>query len=135
MRRCRAFANELIVCGRAAEFRIGAVAFALHSHFRAHLLRAVGQNRRRHSVGRFVDQITREVLRFANNLRFIGGFLQRAFIAAGDHRQCVDLLVLAVAAIIIGIEIADVRALHDRTHRFLPGNSRRSNERKAADAE
>ena len=100
---------------------VGAVDFALQSDFLRHLLGAIGEDGRRHAIRGFVDQVASEVLRLADD----AGFVQRAvcslaLIAAGDHGERIDLLVLAIALVVVGIEVADERAFHDGLDRLLP---------------
>src|SRR5208282_1538575 len=75
-----------------------------------------------------------EVLRFADDLRFVRGLFKRRLVAGGEYCKCVNLLILAIAAIVVGIEVADQSALDNRSHGFLGGNAGRRDEGEAADS-
>ena len=94
---------------------VRAVDFALQADFRRHLFRAVGEDGRRHAIGGLVDQVAREVLRLADDAGFVQPpFCSAGLIAAGDDGERIDLLVLAVALVVVGIEVADECAFDDR---------------------
>ena len=114
---------------------VGAVDFALQSDFRRHFLRAVGEDGRRHAVRGFVDQVASEILRLADDAGFVQRRLQLGLIAASDDGERVDLLVLAIALVVVGIEVADKCAFDDgfdRVFSFQAGLGRE--EREAAQA-
>ena len=110
---------------------VGAVNFAFQADFRRHLFRAVGEDGRRHAIGGFIDQVASEILRFADDAGFVHCRLQLGLIAASDDGQRVNLLVLAIALVVVGIEVADERAFHDGLDRVLhlqPGFGREEGE-------
>ena len=45
--------------------------------------------------------------------------MQLGLVAASDDGERVDLLILAVALVVIGIEVADKRAFHNGFHRVV----------------
>ena len=100
---------------------VSAVDFALQPNFAAHFFRAIGKDGGRHAIRRLVDQVASEVLRLADDERFVGRFFQRSLIciAADDDRDGIDLLIFSVATVIVGIEISYQRTFNDGTHRFF----------------
>jgi len=55
-------------------------------------------------------------------------------ISSCNDGERVNLLIFAVAAVVVRIEVPHQRALNDRPHRLLGGNAGRSDEREAADS-
>ena len=97
---------------------VGSVGFAFQADFGSHFLCALGQHGRSHSVGRFVNQIAGEVLRLGNDASGLDCLFQRLWvtfrlIVPSDDSQRVNALVLAVALVDIGLEIAYEGALDD----------------------
>ncbi len=76
----------------------------------------------RHAVGGLVHQVAGEVLRLADDAALRSrAFFERllVLVAAGDDGQLLDLLIFAVAAVVVGIEVADQRAFDDGLARVL----------------
>ena len=115
---------------------VGAVNFTFQTDFLTHFLRSVRQNGRSHAVRRLVHQIAREILRFPDYLRLLGGFFERGMIAvaAGEDGKRINLLIFPVAAVVVGVEVANQRALDNRSHGFLGRNAGRGDEGEAADS-
>ncbi len=72
---------------------------------------------------RLEGSLTRSRVKFCDSPMIcasFGGFFERGFIgvAAGEDGKCINLLIFAVAAVVVGIEVADQRALDDRAYRF-----------------
>ena len=60
-----------------------------------------------------------KILRLAHDSPLFKGVLQACLIAAGDHRQLIDLLVLSIALVRVRVEIADEGAFHNRFDGFF----------------
>ena len=96
-----------------------AINFAFQPDFLRHLLRTLGEHGRSHAIARLVHQRAREVLRLADDTAFMDSHFQRRLIAqARDQRDLFHALILAIALVNIGIEIADERAFDGCAHRF-----------------
>jgi hypothetical protein len=75
---------------------------------------------------RLEGSFTRSRVKFCDSpmtLRFVRGLFERSMVgvAAGEDRKRVNLLIFAVAAVVVGIEVADQRTLHNRPHGFFRG--------------
>ena len=49
----------------------------------------------------------------------VAAFSSAALVAAGDDGDGINLLIFAVAAVVVGIEVADVRSFDDSAHGLL----------------
>ncbi len=92
---------------------IGAVDLALKADFASHFAGALGEHGRSHTVGRFVDQVAGEVLRFGDDAAGINCGLQSLGIGLGHDREGIDFLVFTVALVVVRLEIADDGAFDD----------------------
>ena len=101
---------------------VGAVHLALQADLLSHLPGALAEHGRGHAIGGLVHQFAREVLRFADDAGLVEGGMQPRLLSGCDHSHSVDTLVLAVALIGIGLEIADVGPFDDGLDRLLAFN-------------
>ena len=108
------------------------------SHFKptsAHIFLA--RSARIVGVMRLEGSFTRSRVKFCDSPMICASFAafsRAALVSAGDDGECVNLLILAVAAVIVGIEIPDMRAFDDGSHCFFRRDARRGDESEAADS-
>ena len=67
-------------------------------------------------------------------MRFVGGLFKCGLVPAGDDGERVNLLIFTVTAVVVGIEVADVSAFHNRAHSFFRWNAGWRDEGKGADS-
>ena len=110
---------------------VGTVDLALQAGLVAHCLGTVGQDGGGHAIARLVDQVASEVLRLANNAALLHRGIHRPLVRAfgSDDGQLFDLLFLAIALVVVRIEVADERAFHHRLRGIV--NPARHDEREA----
>src|SRR5580704_10891734 len=113
---------------------VSAVDFYLQTNFLRHFSSPLGEDGRRHVVAGLIDQFTSEILRLTDDASLVHRFLQLRLIATSDDGQEVDLLILAVALIGIGIEVADERPFYQSLYRFVALNVLWSHKREAANS-
>jgi hypothetical protein len=94
---------------RAVGFNGEAESVGVLRDFADHLLGAIGQHGGRQAVAGLIDQVAGKVLRFADDAAFLERAAQMGLVllAGSDHGHVLNALVLAVALVGIGIEIAD----------------------------
>ena len=106
---------------------VGAVDFALQADVRRHFLGAFGHYGWRHAIGRFVGQVAGEVLRLGDDASGLHGAFQCLGIAGHDDGDGVDLLVfvlvIAIALVVAGIEVAYESAFNDGAYGVRGGDS------------
>ena len=78
--------------------------FALQSEFRRHLSRGIGHGERRQPIGRLVDQVAAEILRFGQNPAALDSGIQTGRIAG--HRERLDRFLVVALLVAVGLEIA-----------------------------
>ena len=96
--------------------------------------RALGQDGGRHAVAGLVDQVAGEVLRLADDAALLhrgASAISRSRLVRSDD-EFVDLLVLAVALVVVGIEVADERAFDHRLDGVCQRQRRRRDEARSS---
>ena len=89
---------------------------------------------RRHAIRGLIDQFAGEVLRLANDARFIDSLLQDLLIAGCDYRQRVNRLVFAITLVSVRIKISYQRAFDDCLDSFFCRNLLGYDKRETAQA-
>ena len=111
---------------------VSAIHFALQTDFVGHFAGVFGQHSGRHAIARFIHQFASKVLRFADNASLVHGSLYAGLVAMRHHGQSIDVLVLAIALVGIGIEVAYECAFDNGFYRIFTGDIVGSNKSKAA---